>query len=100
MKYTIYSTLWDDPKDLIAQYPCLEVFGFETRTVSYPYKKKEYDAITGRCFERKCTGHKDVAYVTIDDLEKLTDLVAALGCPIIIGLDDVCDIEIYDGYRE
>ena len=77
MKFKISSatfTLWSERlKKLEAGYPCLHNFGFEIVD--------------------------DYAYVTVNTLEQLTDLIKQVGNKVIIYLEEMW-IVIYDDYWE
>lgn len=105
MKFKISSVDYDDVDKMLQKYPELRRFGFSIKEVTFCVKTWTRDE-NGKSIRQTEERSKLAAFIFLDSLEQLTELVKLVGEEIVISPVDThrygveYEIEIYDGYRE
>lgn len=105
MKFRIDATsvpigmYYDNHEQLLKEFPCLSKFGLEVveeeANCSGQWIRDENNHRIWQPSDKKRIFY--TPYVTIDTVEQLVELIAAVDYPIVVTSDA---IEIYDTYRE
>lgn len=106
MKFRITTTCNSlDVDKMLKDYPVLRRFGFSIKEVSFQVKTWTRDE-NGKSIRQMEERSRLAAFIFLDSLEQLTELMKAVGEEIVVSPADTdrygveYELEIYDGYRE